>query len=289
MKAPLIAFPIWSLLAIPSTASSAAEKITVTPYENNSTSCTLEKKGYAYHISNCETVTCLGDGGNGDDCQSAHMDTISNLTCVGYGVCDNVVVSNIQDGGTVFCQGHDACADSVISTAASASTEHPASYTQICDNPEEGGCGACEATKFRNGFGPNGTLICGRNGACSLVYFGVPLDDPDLCVICAFAGSCRIFEDDFGGEAFDGNTENNGNGFNPYPTTFGKGCGPADSARLCEFYRDEDFFFDLDRDGIDDCKGQQGNIQDDELATAGEGLLEDEEQSENEEEVGAAA
>lgn len=286
MKAPLVAVPIWSLLVIPSTALSTAAKITVTPYEDTNLNCELEKnKNYFYTISECETVTCLGDGGNGDDCQSAKMDTISDLTCIGYGVCDSVVVTNIQDGGTVVCQGHDACSGSVVSVATT-TTGETASYTQICDNLEEG-CGACEETKFANGFGADGTLICGRNGACSFIYFGIPLNDPDLCVICAFPETCSGFKDEVGGHAFDRNKENGYNGFNQHPTLFGKGCGPTDIARLCDFYDEEHFFFDFDGDGINDCGDQHANVQVEELATTGEEMLE-EEQYENEEEVGAA-
>jgi hypothetical protein len=195
-----------------------------------------------------------------------------------------LVVSNIQDGGTVVCQGQDVCADSVIS-AATANSE-PASYTQICDNLEEG-CGACEGTRF-NGFGADGTLMCGRNRACTQIHLGVCLDDPDLCVICAFPGSCNGFEDYVGGRAFDGNKENDYYGWNQYPTTFGEGCGPADIARLCDFYREEYFFFDFDGDGIHDCEGQHAIVQDEKLATARSELLVEEEQSENGEEVGAA-
>lgn len=209
---------------------------------------TYDDQAGSCRISHCETVLCLGD-----DCQGGTIDTVSRLECTGTdGPCDNVAVSNIQDGGSVVCRGGDSCSDSTFSAAGGAS------YTHICDSSEQHGCGACEATGFDglgNGGGGTLTLICGRGeGSCAALQFReISLDDnddPRLCIICAFPGSCFRFQDDDGNVAFD-------DGYNQNATTFGGGCGPTDIARLCHFYQEYDIlFFDLDGDGINDCQDQ---------------------------------
>lgn len=109
-----------------------------------------------------------------------------------------------------------------------------------------------------DGFGRDSTLICGPHHPCSFIKLGVPLDDPDLCILCAFPGSCLVV-DDFGSFVFAGTGYEWARG-NPQPTTVGKGCGASDIARLCDFYADKywmfDFDFALDGGGRNDCNGR---------------------------------
>lgn len=275
----LIELPIFSvsrllLLLTTISASLVAADVTVTPFPEmeeignlhpDRSECQTEiEEKYIYRISNCETITCNNkvtaddtDGYN-TGCQAGHIDTVLNLNCLDSNACADAEVNNIQDGGMVICQGAaSVCSDSSFSPAISNNNE-TASYTHIYDNINENnnGWNNCENVDFYHGFGPNGTLICGRNSPCDHIRIGVPLTDPDLCIICAYPWSCSMVEDNFGGSAFALDAYQQST-HNEKATTIGKGCGPTDIVRLCDFYRGKTMYlyFDIDGDGQNDCEG----------------------------------
>ena len=231
------------IIVIITISSIGAENVAVTPFASTTSTsgagaqeCVVEKSSStsraSYNISHCETVTCLE--GKGDypspSCDTARMNTVLNLTCDGDAICYSAQVSNIQDGGTVLCRGGDACSGSRFAPAENAS------YTHICDN-SMAMCAACEETTFPDGFGPKGTLICGRNYPCDYVKLGVSIEnDPDLCVLCAFSKSCFGITD-VDGKPAEPRPYGNSTLY-PFLTIIGNGCGPSDMAKLRDFYWD---------------------------------------------------